>query len=194
MDWNAIYPGPEEPTAEQLSAYVSHPMWEPLNRWICEAYSLSPIYSYSSCSMGRGWNVKYRSGGKALCTLYPAAGAFTCLVVAPAQAEALLPTLSEYTQACWQAVKPMGSGRWLSLEVDSPEVVEDIKTLLMLKRPLKKTGTGIACPCFLWYNSGKAALTLAFQPFCRPLRGSRKTYHNYTIPLMLPGIRTKSAA
>ena len=52
MDWNAIYPGPEEPTAEQLSAYVSHPMWEPLNRWICEAYSLSPIYSYSSCSMG----------------------------------------------------------------------------------------------------------------------------------------------
>ena len=140
MDWNAIYPGPEEPTAEQLSAYVSHPMWEPLNRWICEAYSLSPIYSYSSCSMGRGWNVKYRSGGKALCTLYPAAGAFTCLVVAPAQAEALLPTLSEYTQACWQAVKPMGSGRWLSLEVDSPEVVEDIKTLLMLKRPLKKQG------------------------------------------------------
>ena len=79
-------------------------------------------------------------GGKALCTLYPAAGAFTCLVVAPAQAEALLPTLSEYTQACWQAVKPMGSGRWLSLEVDSPEVVEDIKTLLMLKRPLKKQG------------------------------------------------------
>ena len=58
----------------------------------------------------------------------------------PAQAEALLPTLSEYTQACWQAVKPMGSGRWLSLEVDSPEVVEDIKTLLMLKRPLKKQG------------------------------------------------------
>ena len=121
MDWNAIYPGPEEPTAEQLSAYVSHPLLEPLNRWICEAYSLSPIYSYSSCSMGRGWNVKYRSGGKALCTLY-------------------LPTLSEYTQACWQAVKPMGSGRWLSLEVDSPEVVEDIKTLLMLKRPLKKQG------------------------------------------------------
>lgn len=140
MDWNAIYPGPEEPTAEQLSAYVSHPLWEPLNRWICEAYSLSRIYSYSSCSMGRGWNVKYRSGGKALCTLYPASGAFACLVVAPAQAEALLPTLSEYTQACWQAVKPMGSGRWLSLEVDSPEVVEDIKTLLMLTRPLKKQG------------------------------------------------------
>ena len=89
--------------------------------------------------MGRGWNVKYRSGGKALCTLYPAAGAVLDHR-SPAQAEALLPTLSEYTHACWQAVKPMGSGRWLSLEVDSPEVVEDIKTLLMLKRPLKKQG------------------------------------------------------
>ena len=138
MDWNAIYPGPEEPTAEQLSAYVSHPLWEPLNRWICEAYSLSPIYSYSNCSMGRGWNVKYRSGGKALCTLYPASGAFVCLVVAPAQAgdlerledgSAILATLSLYSEETG-----------LSLEVDSPEVVEDIKTLLMLKRPLKKQG------------------------------------------------------
>ncbi len=130
MDWNAIYPGPEEPTAEQLSAYVSHPLWEPLNRWICEAYSLSPIYSYSNCSMGRGWNVKYRSPGLLA----------SCLVVAGPGGEAHPRTLSEYTQACWQAVKPTGSGRWLSLEVDSPEVVEDIKTLLMLKRPLKKQG------------------------------------------------------
>ena len=140
MDWNAIYPGPEEPTAEQLSAYVSHPMWEPLNRWICEAYSLSPIYSYSSCSMGRGWNVKYRSGGKALCTLYPAAGAFTCLAGGPGPGGGPSPHPLGVYPACWQAVKPMGSGRWLSLEVDSPEVVEDIKTPLMLKRPLKKQG------------------------------------------------------
>lgn len=168
-------------------------MWEPLNRWICEAYSLSPIYSYSSCSMGRGWNVKYRSGGKALCTLYPAPAPFCRLVVAPAQAGGLLPTLSEYTQACWQAVKPMAPGggcpwRWTPRGCGRHQDPADVEA------PAGKNRTGIACPCFLWYNSGKAALTLAFQPFCRPLRGSRKTYHNYTIPLMLPGIRTKSAA
>lgn len=169
-------------------------MWEPLNRWICEAYSLSPIYSYSSCSMGRGWNVKYRSGGKALCTLYPAAGAFTCLVVAPAQAGGpsphplgVYPGLLAGGQAHGlRAVAVPGGG--LPGGCGGHQDPADVEA------PAGKNRTGIACPCFLWYNSGKAALTLAFQPFCRPLRGSRKTYHNYTIPLMLPGIRTKSAA
>ena len=51
MDWNAIYPGPEEPTAEQLSAYVSNPLWDELNCWIRQTYSLAPRYTYSRCSM-----------------------------------------------------------------------------------------------------------------------------------------------
>ena len=140
MDWNAIYPGPEAPTAEQLSAYVSDPLWDELNRWIGQAYSLTPIYAYSRCSMGRGWNVKYRAGGRALCTLYPAAGAFACLVTAPAQAEALLPALSEYTRGLWYAAKPMNSVHWLSLEISSPQVLEDVKALLLLKQKPKYAG------------------------------------------------------
>ena len=111
-DWNAISIGPEEPTAEQLSAYVSHPLWEPVNRWICEAYSLSPFTATVTVPWGGAGTSKYRSGGKALCTLYPR------LRRLPSSAwwwprprgRPLLPTLSEYTHACWQAVKPMGSG------------------------------------------------------------------------------------
>ena len=140
MDWNAIYPGPEEPTAEQLSAYVSDPLWDELNRWICESYSLVPRYTYSRCSMGRGWNVKYRAGSMALCTLYPTPGAFVCLVAAPAQAEALLPTLSAYTRELWSSAKPMNYVRWLSLEVSSPQVLEDVKALLLLKQKPKRAG------------------------------------------------------
>ena len=140
MDWNAIYPGPEEPTAEQLAAYVSNPLWDDLNRWICEAYSLAPKYTYSRCAMGRGWNIKYRAGSRALCTLYPTPGAFTCLVAAPAQAEALLPALSAYTRELWNSAKPMNSVRWLSLEVSSPQVLEDVKALLLVKQKPKHAG------------------------------------------------------
>ena len=140
MDWNAIYPGPEEPTAEQLSAYVSVPLWDELNHWICEVYSLAPQCTFSRCSMGRGWNVKYRAGSRALCTLYPAPGAFTCLVAAPVRAEALLPTLSAYTRGLWMEARPMGSVRWLSLEVSSSQVLEDVKALLLLKQKPKHAG------------------------------------------------------
>lgn len=106
MDWNTIYPGPEEPTPEQLSAYVSDPLWDELNRWICEAYSLAPKYTYSRCAMGRGWNVKYRAGSREL----------------------------------WRAARPMNSVRWLSLEVTSPQVLEDVKALLLLKQKPKHAG------------------------------------------------------
>ena len=140
MNWNAIYPGPEEPTAEQLSAYVSNPLWDELDRWIRKAYSLAPKYTYSRCAMGRGWNVKYRAGGRALCTLYPAPGTFICLVAAPAQAEAPLSSLSAYTRELWDAARPMNSVRWLSLEVTSPQVLEDVKVLLLLKQKPKHAG------------------------------------------------------
>ncbi|EHM52246.1 hypothetical protein HMPREF0239_03460 [Clostridium sp. ATCC BAA-442] len=44
----------------------------------------------------------------------------------------------------------------------------------------------------LWYNSRKAAITLAFQPFFPPLAGQPKNRAHYTIPLMLPGIMSES--
>lgn len=36
---------------------------------------------YSTCSFQPGWNVKYKKGGKSLCTLYPMDGYFIALVV-----------------------------------------------------------------------------------------------------------------
>lgn len=82
MDWNTIYPGPEPPTEAELAAYVETPLWTELVHYLSQAYHTDPVCTYSTCSMGRGWNVKYRAGGAALCTLYPGAGAFVCLIVA----------------------------------------------------------------------------------------------------------------
>ena len=139
MDWNAIYPGPEAPTQAELSAYVRQPLWDALTGYLAHAYGLSPAIGYSRCAAGRGWNVKYKAGGAALCTLYPGNGEFVCLIVVGAAltpaAERLLPTLTPYTQSLWTETPAMSNGvHWLSLEVTSPEILEDVKALLRLKR------------------------------------------------------------
>ena len=61
-------------------------------------------------------------------------------MAAPAQAEALLPALSAYTRELWRAARPMNSVRWLSLEVSSPQVLEDVKALLSVKQKPKHAG------------------------------------------------------
>ena len=144
MDWNTIYPGPEPPTEAELAAYVETPLWTELVHYLSQAYHTDPVCTYSTCSMGRGWNVKYRAGGAALCTLYPGAGAFVCLIVAGCRlasaVEQRLPTLSPGTQRLWKETRPMSNGvRWLALEVGSSEVLEDVKALLALKRKPNRT-------------------------------------------------------
>ena len=144
MNWNAIYEAPEAPDAAVLSAFVSHPLWDALAAWLEEAYGCQPSMVHSRCAMGPGWNVKYRAGGGALCTLYPTPGAFTCLIVIggrlAAEREALVPALSPYTRSVWADSPPASNGtRWLSLEVSSPEVLEDIKILLSWKKAPKRS-------------------------------------------------------
>ena len=60
-----------------------------------QAY-VKPILSYSNCAMDKGiwkgWNVKYKKSGKALCTLYPKQGYFQALVVIGAKESADLLT------------------------------------------------------------------------------------------------------
>ena len=140
MDWNTIYPGPEEPTPEQLSAYVSDPLWDELNRWICEAYSLAPKYTYSCCSMGRGWNVKYRVGSRALCTLDRVLEPSPVWWRPPPRRRPCSPPCRRTLGKLWRAARPMNSVRWLSLEVSSPQVLEDVKALLLVKQKPKHAG------------------------------------------------------
>ena len=93
---------------------------------------------YSCCSGAPGWNVKYRKAGRALCTLYPDAGRFICLVCIGGKeamaAEAALGACGEYTRQLNWSVKPFNGGRWLMVLVDGPDVLEDVKRLLCARR------------------------------------------------------------
>jgi len=96
-----------------------------------------PRIEYSRCGMAPGWNVKYKKGGRALCTLYPAAGSFTCLVCIGQReamaAEALLPLCSPPVRQLYHTASPLNGSRWLMIPVTDEAVLTDVKALIGIR-------------------------------------------------------------
>lgn len=80
MTRSTLWPQNRKPSPDDIAEFVDNPLWKALCSWLESGYRTVPRIEYSRCGMAPGWNVKYKKGGRALCTLYPAAGSFTCLV------------------------------------------------------------------------------------------------------------------
>ncbi len=137
MEWSEIFPQERRPGAEEIIQYINHPCYKELIAFIEEAYHLPAQIEYSKCSMARGWNVKYKKGGKSLCTVYPEAGAFYCMVVVgraeAEEAETILPSCSEYIQSLYHNTQVMNGARWMMIEVSGADVLEDVKKLIQIR-------------------------------------------------------------
>ena len=137
MSWFQRYPKSQQPTLEQISSYIASPLWGELCQWAEKSYQIEPKVEHSTCSGAPGWNVKYKKGGRALCTLYPDEGQFTALITVGAkeapEAELLLPTCSEYIRELFARTRDFNGGRWLMIRVSDAAVLEDVKKLIRLR-------------------------------------------------------------
>ena len=80
MEWCTLYDMNHEPKMEQIDAFVHSECWDRLREYLEDTYQVLPKIEYSRCSGKPGWNVKYRKSSRALCTLYPDDGFFTCMI------------------------------------------------------------------------------------------------------------------
>ena len=137
MSWFQRYPKSQQPTLEQISCYIASPLWGELCQWAEKSYQVEPKVEHSTCSGAPGWNVKYKKGGRALCTLYPDEGQFTALITVGAkeapEAELLLPTCSDYIRELFARTQTMNGARWLMIRVTDAQVLEDVKKLIRLR-------------------------------------------------------------
>ena len=137
MSWFQRYPKSQQPTLEQISSYIASPLWGELCQWAEKSYQIEPKVEHSTCSGAPGWNVKYKKGGRALCTLYPDEGQFTALITVGAkeapEAELLLPTCSDYIRELFAHTQTMNGARWLMIRVTDAQVLEDVKKLIRLR-------------------------------------------------------------
>ena len=144
MLWSELFPQSLKPGFDMITQYINSPLWLPLCRFIESTYSVLPTIEYSRCSGAMGWNVKYRKGGRALCTLYPNQNFFTCLISIGRReepgAELLLPSCSAYLQKLYREAGGVNGSRWLMIDVTSGEILEDVKRLIQLRVPVGRRG------------------------------------------------------
>lgn len=130
------------PTMEDMETYVRNPLWAELCNFIIKTYQTKPTFEYSGC-VWPGWNVKFKKAGKNLCTLYPHEGYFWVLVVI-GQKEKLrfeeeLPLMSDYLKELYEET-PEGMGqRWLKIELEDEERMEDVKRCIAIRRGKEST-------------------------------------------------------
>ncbi|MCI8970733.1 MAG: DUF3788 domain-containing protein [Oscillibacter sp.] len=142
-NWAQLFPMDRQPSMEELDRYADNPLWPEFRQYLKDAYGAEPRMDYSRCGLEPGWNVKFKKGSKALTTVYLRPGYVTAMVsVAPkdeAAAEGILLTCTEATRTLYQNTASSKMGRWLMLDLTSPELLEDIKALLALRvRPANR--------------------------------------------------------
>lgn len=137
MKWTQLFPMDQKPSMEALDQYADNPLWPELRQYLNDAYGAEPRMDYSRCGLEPGWNVKFKKGSKSLATVYLRPGYVTAMVsVAPKDEEAaerVLLTCTEYTRTLYRNTASSKMGRWLMIDLTSPDVLEDIKALLALR-------------------------------------------------------------
>ncbi len=128
---------PDMPAIEGSMPKAARERWRGLTGVIENEYGSKPLISYSVCAAQPGWNVKYKKGGKALCTLYPEPDGFTALVVLNmadmTRFDAVRPAYTPYLQSLYDNSRLFNNTKWLMIRVTDGAVLDDVIRLLRLK-------------------------------------------------------------
>ena len=127
------------PTLEEIGQYVRNPVFMQFCLELKEAYQCSENIAFSACSMERGWNVKFKKSGKALCTFYPREDFMTVLVVVgrseKERVEAVLPECTAQLQEEYRQTREWNGQRWLMIDLgDNGALYRDVLRLIQIRR------------------------------------------------------------
>ena len=127
------------PTLEEIGDYIRNPLFAQFCSEIKSRYQCNEKIEYSACSMEKGWNVKFKKAGKALCTIYPREGYFTAMVVVAAKqkaaVEAVLPDCTAQLRNIYQQTQEGNGQRWLMIDLeDQAGLYDDVLRLIEIRR------------------------------------------------------------
>lgn len=131
-----------EPDLDEISDYIGNPLFGQFLQFMLDTYKALCKVEYSKDTLARGWNIKLRKAGKALCVIYPRRAYFTVLVVVgrkeKEKAENLLPQLSRDMQKVYNETKEGNGQKWLMIDLASDNsLYQDTLRLIQIRRESK---------------------------------------------------------
>ncbi len=144
QDFSRMTDKEHEPTAEEMASLIGEQAkeaWLEIRRFLEDRYELAPETIFFGAKYG--WTVRYRKGGKTLCSLFPEKGGFIVLIVLgrkeAEKALAIRDELSSKIQKLLGNTEQLHDGRWLWIRLFTTSDTDDVKKLLQVKRKPKKT-------------------------------------------------------
>lgn len=111
-----------------------------IKQFIENYYDIEPEILFYGAKYG--WTVRYRKGGKILCSLFPEKDGFAILITLgkkeSEKAFSLCDELSSKIQKLLRNTKQRHDGRWLWIRLLAKSDTDDVKKLLQIKRRPKK--------------------------------------------------------
>jgi hypothetical protein len=133
-----------KPTAEEMVSFIGEQAkeaWLEIKRFIKDRYDLVPETIFYGTNYG--WTIRYRKGGKTICSLFPEKGGFTVLIVlGKKESEKALSIRNELSAKIHKLLgntEQLHDGRWLWIRLLTTSDTDDVKKLLQIKRKPKKT-------------------------------------------------------
>lgn len=134
-----------EPTDDDIIRFINDKnatsSWVQLQDFLATSYNLhtqEPQFG----GQKYGWCIRYRRGGKTLCTLYPEKNGFTILIVyGKKEVEKFTDHKSEFSEqlvSLFRETKQLHDGKWLWIQICESKLLEDIKKMLAIKRRPRK--------------------------------------------------------
>jgi hypothetical protein len=126
------------PSLEEIQAGLDSQWdtWQELSQFVSDTYKILGEFKFYGKSYG--WAVRYRKGGKALLSLYPAQASFTVQIIL-SEAEIAQAQSGDLAQGALDAIaaaNPYPEGRWLFIPVKSARDLQDVRNMLAIKAPL----------------------------------------------------------
>ena len=126
------------PSLEEIGEYVGNPLFSQFCGEVKDRYQCAERIEFSACSMEKGWNVKFKKSGKALCTVYPREAYFTAMVVVGQKEKGLggpaLPSCAAALQELYARTREANGQRWLMIDLeDRDDLYRDVFRLMDIR-------------------------------------------------------------
>lgn len=121
---------------EELAGGERWALFERLNEMILEHYDMEQAWDKG----GRDWAacLRYRRGGKTLCTVYFRKGEAAVLVIFGKKErekfEETKKEFSDFVQEVYHSSKTYHDGKWMLFDMDTEGLLSDMEKLLAIKR------------------------------------------------------------
>jgi hypothetical protein len=135
-----IFNKTHEPTLTDINDFIegmAKDRWIDIQKFIVDNYNAKRQICYSRCSAMPGWNVKYKKGSKAICTLYPREDYYAILIVLNSidieWFKGIRANFTDHVLNRYDNSGMMNGTKWVMLDITDDAILNDVKSIIKLK-------------------------------------------------------------